>query len=80
MIETVSKCCSYFTFFGVYIRDFTAIKTIFVVLLLEFWLARAPHFQPQESHQPWQGGKPVEEIASIASVLLLPFCALPLNV
>lgn len=36
MIETVSEDCSYFTFFGVNIGDFTAIKTKIVVLLPEF--------------------------------------------
>ncbi|CDG54785.1 hypothetical protein HALA3H3_800112 [Halomonas sp. A3H3] len=42
MIETVSEACSYFTFFGVEIRDFTAIKTTFVVLLLECEVASTP--------------------------------------
>jgi hypothetical protein len=36
MVETLCKACSYFTFFSVGIRDFTAIKTSFVVLLPEY--------------------------------------------
>jgi hypothetical protein len=43
MIETVSEACSYFTFFGVDIRDFTAIKTAIVVLLPEFGVQVPAH-------------------------------------
>ena len=78
MIETVSEACSYFTFFSVDIRDFTAIKTTIVVLLPEYGASNFSRKCADESKEPQQLGRATSEIASIALRLLLPFCALRL--